>query len=468
VKVVGLVVGAVMVASTASAQDAKTVIDTALRELGATDLTSITLTGDATQGNFGQSRTITFGVAFTSIKNYTRTFDFASRTARLTGDTFPPAVQGAPSPPPGKLDQVITADTPWALQHQMWVTPWGFLRGAGDNRGTVKNTKIDGEPYTVVTWLTPQKSPSGLPYKVVGYVNAQNLVDHVETWVDHPVLGDEHLEYYYSNYRGFATLRAPMRVVQKSVGMDTFAASTISLLPNPPNAAALTAGPAPAPSAPLPPVASEKLADGVYRITGGYVSMAVEFRDYVVVLEGGQSEARGLAVLAETKRLFPGRRIKYVVNTHPHFDHAGGLGPFIAEGITILADDNTKYFLEQAFGTPRTLVGDVLPKSKKKPKVEGVVEKMVLEDATRRLELHHVAGLQHSDSMLVAYLPKEKILFTADFRLPTGQPDPSLATLRENVDRLQLDFDRVVMVHAPIPDRPVTRADLMGGAKGTK
>jgi glyoxylase-like metal-dependent hydrolase (beta-lactamase superfamily II) len=179
--------------------------------------------------------------------------------------------------------------------------------------------------------------------------------------------------------------------------------------------------------------------------------MAVEFRDFVVVLEGGQSDARGQAILAETKRLFPNKRIRYVVATHPHFDHASGLGPFIADGITVLADDNAKYFLEQALGTPRTLVGDTLAKSKKKPKVEGVVEKQVVTDGTRNLELHHVAGLEHSDSMLIAYLPKEKILFCADFRLPTDQPDPSLVTLRENVERLQLDFDRVVMVHAPNP-----------------
>jgi 6-phosphofructokinase 1 len=37
----------------------------------------------------------------------------------------------------------------------------------------------------------------------------------------------------------------------------------------------------------------------------------------------------------------------------------------------------------------------------------------------------------------------------------------------ENIERLQLDFDRVVMVHAPNPDRPVTRNDLLGPGKGT-
>ena len=193
----------------------------------------------------------------------------------------------------------------------------------------------------------------------------------------------------------------------------------------------------------------------------------MEFKDYVVVLEGGQSDARGLAILAETRRLFPTRRIRYVVNTHPHFDHASGLGPFAAEGITILTDDNNKYFLQQALSSPRTLVGDTLAKSGKKPKVEGVIETMVIKDETRTLELHHIADLEHSDGMLVAYLPKERILFTADFNVPApGQPvSPSIATLVENIERLQLDFDTHVLVHAPNPDRRMTRADLFALVK---
>ena len=75
--------------------------------------------------------------------------------------------------------------------------------------------------------------------------------------------------------------------------------------------------------------------------------------------------------IAETQRLFPNKRIKFVVNTHPHFDHLSGLPPFVAEGITILTDDNSKYFVEQALASPRTLLGDTLAQSRKKPKVEG-------------------------------------------------------------------------------------------------
>jgi hypothetical protein len=145
-----------------------------------------------------------------------------------------------------------------------------------------------------------------------------------------------------------------------------------------------------------------------------------------------------------------------------------GVAPFIAEGAIVLTDDNSKYFVEQALLSPRTLVGDALAKSKKKAKVEGVVEKMVLQDGTRTIELHHVSGLEHSDAMLIAYLPKEKILFSADFNpLPAGLPlNPSIPTLVKNIERLQLDFDRHVMVHTPDPDRLMNKADLLALMKG--
>jgi glyoxylase-like metal-dependent hydrolase (beta-lactamase superfamily II) len=291
----------------------------------------------------------------------------------------------------------------------------------------------------------------------------------VDTWVEHPIFGDLHVETRFSNYQDVGGLMVPAQIRQRQGGMETFVVNIASVRINPDNLEELmTPLPAaPRPAAPAQTVASERLADGVYRITGGYVSLAVEFKDHVVVVEAGQNEARGLAVLQETRRLFPQKRIKYVVNTHAHFDHAGGLPPFVAEGITIIADDNNKYFLLPAFGSPRTLVGDALAKSKKKPVIDGVEKKLVLRDATRTLELHHVEQLEHSDGMLIAYLPKERILFTADFPLPVaGQPaNPATATLIENVTRLGLDFDRYVTVHAPSPDRPLTRADLMGAVQ---
>ena len=462
-------------AATAAADDAKQVIADASKAMGIAGLNSITVTGAAAQGNFGQSRGISFGLASTSIRNYVRTIDFTTPASHATGATLPPVqVQRGVPPPPqtgpvGVYDQSITpANTAWAQQMLIWTTPWGFLKGAAANNATAKSEKIDGVRYKVVTWSPAQKAPSGLPYKVIGYIDADNLVARVETWVEHPTIGDLHQEFFYTGYQSFGGLMAPAKTSQKQIGMETFVLAINSATANPPDLARLMTAPPPPPApAPLPPAASEKLADGVYRITGGYVSLAVEFKDFIVVLEGGQSEARGLAIIAETKRLFPTKKIKYVVNTHPHFDHSAGLPPFVAEGVTILVDDNAKFFTDASLSTPRTLAGDVMAKSKKKPKVEGVIDQMEIKDETRSLMLYHVDKLEHSDSMLIAYLPTEKILFTADFNAPAaGQPvSPSIAVLMANLDRLAINFERHVTVHAPNPDRVLTKADLFELAK---
>ena len=190
------------------------------------------------------------------------------------------------------------------------------------------------------------------------------------------------------------------------------------------------------------------------------------------MLEGGQNEARGLAVIAAAKAAIPGKPIRFVVNTHPHFDHASGLAPFVAEGATILTHENNEDFLEKALNNPRTLVGDTLAKAPRKANVDGVGDRRVLRGGTNEIQLHHVRGLEHSDGMLVAYMPNQKILFSGDFNFPAanaapGLVPPAFVTLQQNVDRLKLDYESFIPVHAPNPDRPLTKADVQTLMRGT-
>ena len=469
------------------AQDAKAIIATATKAMGSEGLNSITYSGSAANGNFGQSKTIAGPLAMTAISNYTRAIDLTQPASRATGTTMPPTIPGAPPPQPGTFNQNITpANAAWTQQLEIWITPWGFLKGAAANSATVRSQRIGGKTYNVVSWSPSQKAPSGQAYRLNGYIDEQNMVDRVETWVEHPVVGDLHVETTYSGYQDFGGLKVPTKIVQKRARLQAFEATIAKAAANPANLTELMTPPAPAAGAPAaggagrggapggpaapPAVQSEKMAEGVYRITGGYVALAVEFKDHVVVLEGGQNEARGLAVIAETKRVIPNKPIRFVVNSHAHFDHASGLAPFAAEGITIITHENNKAFLEKALSGPRTLVGDSLAKANRKPTVESAGDRRVLRDETHTIELHHIKNLEHSDGMLVALLPKERILFTADFNIPAqGQPPaPAIATLVQNIERLKLDFEGHVLVHAPNPDRPMTRADLMALAKGTQ
>ena len=110
-----------------------------------------------------------------------------------------------------------------------------------------------------------------------------------------------------------------------------------------------------------------------------------------------------------------------------------------------------------------------MPRRTGSPEFESAGDRKVLRNDTRTIELHHVKNLEHSDGMLIAFLPKEKILFTADFNIPAaGAPvSPAIATLVQNVERLKLDFEPHVLVHPPNPDKPQTRADLLALAKGS-
>jgi len=214
-------------------------------------------------------------------------------------------------------------------------------------------------------------------------------------------------------------------------------------------------------------VTSEKLGNGVYRLTtgnGSYDSVIVEFKDYVMMLEAGQSIARGVAYIAETKKLFPNKPIRYVFNTHPHADHTGGLPALVAEGATILTSRNNEEFLEKALNTPRTLLdpmNDPLAKTPRPAVVEGMGDKKVFADEIGRVEFYSVPGAPHSNGLMIAYLPKEKVLFQGDFSLPTMPGEVAndhVKALGPVLAKLNLDYNRYINVHTSAA--PQTKAEV--------
>jgi len=186
----------------------------------------------------------------------------------------------------------------------------------------------------------------------------------------------------------------------------------------------------------------------------------VDFKDYIMMLEAGQPEARALAYIAETKKLIPNKPIRYVMNTHPHADHTGGLPALVAEGATIVTQKNNEVFFDRALNTPRTLLTDTLAKNPKKAKIEAVTEKKVYSDGTHIVELYHVSPVPHTNGMLIAFLPKEKVLLQGDFTLPApGQaPNDHVKALFPILEKLNLNFDRYISVHTTAT--PQTKADL--------
>ena len=127
-----------------------------------------------------------------------------------------------------------------------------------------------------------------------------------------------------------------------------------------------------------------------------------------------------------------------------------------------------KAFLEKALSGPRTLAPDALAKSGKKAVIEGFTgDKRVFQDATRTVEIHVIKGLPHADGLVIAWLPKEKILVYADmFNFPpASEPvaNPPVIGTRvflENLQRLGIDSDKILSIHTMNPDRLATMQDI--------
>jgi glyoxylase-like metal-dependent hydrolase (beta-lactamase superfamily II) len=180
-----------------------------------------------------------------------------------------------------------------------------------------------------------------------------------------------------------------------------------------------------------------------------------------MVLEGGQSEARSLAYIPEVKKLVPNKPVRYIMNSHPHSDHTGGLPAWVAEGATIVTHRNNQVFFERALNTPRTLLTDTLAKKPTKARVDPVGDKKVYTDGNMTVEMHHVPGAPHSNGLLIAYFPKERILFQGDFSLPGKPGEPAndhVKALAPVLKKLNLQFDRYINVHASA--QPQTSKDF--------
>jgi glyoxylase-like metal-dependent hydrolase (beta-lactamase superfamily II) len=459
--------------SRAWAQDAASVVSAASKAMGVEMLSSIHYYGVAQNGSLGQNNNADQPWPVAAANDYVRAIDFTQPASRATWTNFAvPVTGGAPVPAPGQLITTPQSNA-WAQQLEIWVTPWGFLKGAAANAASVKTETIAGKQVSVVSWDAPIKSPDGQAYKLVGYINGDNLVERVQTWLDHPLFGDMLVEADYSFYRDNNGLKYPSRIEQRRGGWPTFTAYILAAFANPPTLQALLTAPAISPPPSPPPAAnapkSEKLANGVWRINGAYNALAVEFSDHVVLFEPGpQNPARAEAIIAETKRVIPGKPIRYGVISHHHFDHTGGLASVAAEGITIVTPAVNKALLESALSAPRTLAPDALAKSGKKAVIEGFTgDVRVFADRTRRFEIHVIKGLPHADGLVVGYLPKERILVYADmFNLPPAAnpvPNPPVVGTKvflENIERLKLKPERILSVHTLNPDRLTSIADI--------
>jgi len=449
-------------AGAASGQDAKTVLQAAQKAMG--DVTSIQYSGTGHIYSFGQAWTPNAVWPSTNLTSYTKTIDYGAKAAKedLIHSEPNPMVKGGGRPFAGddKQENLVSGQYAWDMpgktpvpqagaaaerQLQIWLTPHGFLKAAMENNATAKKVAMGTE-------ISFQSGK----YTVTGTINAQNMVTKTETWLPNPVLGDMPVETTFSGYKDFNGVKFPTTIVQKQGGQAVLDLTVNSVNPNP---GLNVSVPDAVKTATAPPVkvTSQKMGDGIWFIAGGsHNSMVVEFPTYITVIEGPLGEGRSLAVIAEAKRLVPNKPIKYLINTHSHFDHSGGVRTYVAEGATIITQEINVPFYQKAWAAPRMLAPDNLSKGAKEANFLPVKEKYVLTEGNRTLEIFHEDGSMHNAAIMIVYIPKEKILVEADdftpdlpdLAAPSGiRPPVFMANLMKQIQTLKLDIATVAPLH---------------------
>ena len=458
------------------AQDSKATLEAAAKALG--DVSTIEFSGSGTNNSYGQAFKPGDPWPAFKVTTYKVDVDYKAPAMQMELQRTNPDVKpirgggGLPLLAPQTQNQAVSGKVAWntaapaptpamaAVNDRLialwgggsagaasWVgTPQGVIKGALANNATVAGR--------VITF-------NAMGTSVKATLNAQNLVDKVETKADAPVLGDVVLETTYSNYKDFGAVKFPTHIVQMEGGFPVLDITVTDVKPNASVSIAVPQNVQQAqPAAPASVrVQTDKIADGVYYLTGGsHHSVAVEFNDYVVVFEAPQNDERAMAVLEATRKTIPNKPIRYVVNSHNHFDHLGGVRAAMAEGITIITQAQNRAYYERIATMPHTIVPDRLAKSPKKPAIEAVAEKRVLTDATQTLELYRVPN-NHTDTMLVGYLPKAKILIEADLWNPpaTNAPAPTAispvtAAFFDSLQRMKLDVSKVAGLHGRLAE----------------
>lgn len=282
------------------------------------------------------------------------------------------------------------------------------------------------------------------------------------------VLGDTAVETRFSGQLRAGVHRLPARIVQRIGDHPVLDVTLQGASVNRPVTVAADATPPLADWMAPAGMPSEQLGEGVFLMPARYSALAVDLGDHMAVIEAPQSEARALEVLAEARRLIPGKPIRYVVNTHAHFDHAAGLRVFAAEGATIVTHAANVPFLSAALGRPRTLRPDALSRAPQPLRFLPVEDTLALRGGGREIHLHRLQGMDHADGMLVAWLPGQQALVEADVFTPpararTAPPakiNPYNVQLLENIERLGLDVERLIPIHYAADGRRVGMDEL--------
>src|SRR5262249_53168036 len=380
----------------ASVPNAHADLNDVAKALGASSVKSIQYTGIGGVYAVGQSAVPGLPWPEYNVKSHTRSVNYDTASLRdeqvRTQALDPPGSAGVqPIRGEQRLNFNVSGDIAWNIvgeqpasapialadrQFQLWATPQGVVKAA-----MARNATMQGR---TIAFAVPGR------FNLKATVSNDNLIARVEGLVPNPVVGDIPVVIDYWDYRDFGGVQFPTRIRETTGGFPTLDLLVTDVRPN---AAVDIQVPDAVRQDPNPyaRVTTQNAAEGVWYLTGGtHHSVLVEMKDHLIMVEAPLNEDRAAAIVAEARKLVPAKPIRYVINSHHHFDHAGGLRAFVAEGATVITQDVNRAYLARVLAAPATVRPDAQSRSGRQPVVEGVGERRTLTDGSRTVEIYRI------------------------------------------------------------------------------
>ncbi len=446
-------------------ESAEAVLQRANTAMGGTALRSISYAGSGTGATFGQA--FQPGMAWPKINysSFSRVADYDNAAFREDAARSRAEPNGGGAVPlMGTGEQRTTGlmrgTSAWNMAgpaplpapltlagriHDLWTTPHGVIKAALANKATVAMRYDAGRSLSAVSFVVPGR------FSATALINAAGMLEQIESVQPNAVMGDTVSVISFSDYQDFGGVKFPLRIRQSMGGFPVLDLGVNEVKPNVASGIEIPA----LVTAATERITADKAADGVWFMAGGsHNSVAIEMKDHMMVVESPLFDGRAAPMLAEVKKLANGKPIRYVVNSHHHFDHAGGLRTAIAEGATLVTSELARPFYERVFANPNRINPDAMEKSGRKAAVTGVSGLRTFTDGERVVEVHYIDGNVHAQGFLMVYLPKEKILIEADAYTPGAPNAPAPArpndlhvNLVQNIERLNLKVDQILPLH---------------------
>ncbi|HYL23989.1 MAG TPA: MBL fold metallo-hydrolase, partial [Burkholderiales bacterium] len=201
-----------------------------------------------------------------------------------------------------------------------------------------------------------------------------------------------------------------------------------------------------------------ELAPGVFHVVGGsHNSLLVEMSDHLVMVDAPVSDAQSLWVVNTARQRFPGKPIRWLVLTHHHMDHAGGVRAVLAEGAVLVVGQGTGNHFRRVLAAPMTRNPDMKPMDFSQVAILEVPDSHVMSDSRgRQVIAYNMQDNPHARGLLMVYVPDAKLGFVTDVWTPgpplPDKPNPALMSVVSTVKRAGIEPARFAGGHGSSAD----------------